>query len=173
MKRTILFVCNGNMERSPIAEKVTRKLLAARNLEKEIEVFSRGIQGTGGTLPTRFRRPTEYPEEWSGMEPALREYKIDLTQHISTPITEEDVSRATVVIAMEKLVINREVNGLCVQFPEVSGKIRLFSELAGNDEDVPDGYEMGDRETHRAITKMIVDVLTVQIDTLIVWVKEV
>lgn len=74
------------MERSPIAERVTRKLLAARNLGEEIEVSSRGIQGTGGTLPTSFRGPTEYPEEWSGMEPALREYEIDLTRHISPPL---------------------------------------------------------------------------------------
>ena len=41
----VLFVCMGNICRSPTAEGVFRHLLRARNLENEIEVDSAGTHG--------------------------------------------------------------------------------------------------------------------------------
>lgn len=169
MKRLIVFVCVGNMERSPVAEYVTKKIINDLGLSNKFQVISRGIQGTAGTKPTRFRNPKDYTEIWQAMLPALQKFNINLQKHISTPITPEIIEKAAVVIAMAKNVLQQKPNGLKIQFPLYRDKFQLFMELAGKDEDVPDGGDQNSERVHMHITETISKVLTTNINTLIAW----
>ncbi|MEK7077221.1 MAG: hypothetical protein AAB967_03245, partial [Patescibacteria group bacterium] len=172
MKKLIIFVCNGNMHRSPIAERITQKLLSERGLEGTYEVVSRGIQGTVGTKPTKHRKPIEYDLEWNASLPTLQKLGIELADHVSIPITKNLVERASVIVAMAHDVLTREPNGLNLQFPEYRRKARLFTELAGKEEDVPDCGGVGDTEVHRATIELISEVLHEHFDELIAWINE-
>jgi protein-tyrosine-phosphatase len=64
MKTTILFVCTGNICRSPMAEAVMRHKVAAAGLEQEIAVDSAGTDGWhAGEPPHRGTRAVLHAHE--------------------------------------------------------------------------------------------------------------
>lgn len=103
-----LFVCTGNTCRSPMAEALARVYLARHG----VEVRSRGLFALDG-------RPAS-PESVA----VLRRRGIDLSEHRSARLREEDLAWADVVLAMT--AEHREA--LVSAFPEARAKIWTLTE---------------------------------------------
>jgi protein-tyrosine phosphatase len=127
----ILFVCMGNICRSPTAEGVFRRVVAERAPGVEIEVDSAG---------THDYHVGDPPDPRSIAAAARR--GVDLRRLRAREIRDEDFERFDLIIAMDRQ--NREtlIDRSPAPFRE---RIRLFMEFAGDSEveDVPDPYYGG------------------------------
>jgi protein-tyrosine-phosphatase len=112
--RSLLFVCFGNIMRSPMAEALMNRELADAGLEMQIEVLSAGLHANAG----REAHP------WA-IE-AASSLGISLIQHRATPLTREMVERADCVFAMDFL--NKAE--LVTLYPEAKTKIYLLGAYA-------------------------------------------
>jgi protein-tyrosine phosphatase len=127
----ILFVCMGNICRSPTAEGVFRRLVAERAPGVEIEVDSAG---------THDYHVGDPPDPRSIAAAARR--GVDLRRLRAREVRDEDFERFDLIIAMDRL--NRET--LLERSPApFRDRIRLFMEFASDSEveDVPDPYYGG------------------------------
>ncbi len=110
----ILCVCTGNSCRSVIAEGLFRERLKERlSGGRQIQVVSAGLGTWGGGKPT--------PETIT----AMRELEIDVSGHVSQPVTAELVRSADVILVME--ASHREI--MQQRFPEAGGKVFLLKEF--------------------------------------------
>jgi protein-tyrosine phosphatase len=127
----ILFVCMGNICRSPTAEGVFRKLVAEQVPDLRIEIDSAG---------THDYHVGEPPDRRAVVAAARR--GIDLTGLRARMVEEADFERYDLLVAMDRL--NRET--LLDRSPEpYRDRIRLLMEFAPvtDVEDVPDPYYGG------------------------------
>jgi protein-tyrosine phosphatase len=129
MVRSVLFVCLGNICRSPLAEAVFRHKVRERGVEAEFEIDSAGTSGYhNGAAPDR--RSTE----------TARRRGVELTGQ-SRQLGAEDLSRFDYVIAMDGENL-REIRAL-----EAGGTARIHRLREWDPErsgaDVPDPYYGG------------------------------
>ncbi len=134
MPPQILFVCTGNLCRSPMASGLFRKRLEEEGLADGYEVRSAGVSAVEGS-----------PASFNALR-AMEEYGVDLGSHQAHLLTAEDVRRADVVVVMEEY--HREA--IAERLPEEAHKVHLLTELAGESGDVEDVYGMG-LEEYRAV----------------------
>lgn len=156
MKKLILTVCKGNIHRSVIAALCIENALKKLGLGSEYEIISRGLQGSAGTDMPRFPNIMSYPNEWSLTKPTLEEIGIEIPlSQKATPITEDIISRASLILAMDQSVLYTSPNSLIKQFPNFGFKMRLFQELTGKADDITDCEGRKDVETFRNIALAI------------------
>ncbi|AMO36684.1 Protein-tyrosine-phosphatase [Thauera humireducens] len=129
----ILFVCTGNICRSPTAEAVARHFISTGGLEGRIEVDSAGTQGyhVGEAPDPRTRKAAQ-----------LRGY--DLSALRARKLDPFDFQRFDLLLAMDRGHLET-MRRLC---PEVyRPRLGLFMEYARNSEydEVPDPYYGGPR----------------------------
>ncbi|MDO9355724.1 MAG: low molecular weight protein-tyrosine-phosphatase [Solirubrobacteraceae bacterium] len=132
----MLFVCLGNICRSPSAEAVLRKMVSARGLTGEIEIDSAGTGGWhAGNAPDR-RAVAEAERRGIMMSGRARQ------------VTANDLRDFDLIIAMDE-ANRRDLIALATD-DEVRAKIQLLREwdpeAMGHDRAVPDPYYGGDRE---------------------------
>ena len=124
--RDVLFVCTGNLCRSPLASALFSK--AARELGAQIGVASAGIWAADGA-----------PPPWEIIQLA-KEEGLDISRHVARPVSRDAFSKADLVIVMERG--HREaLNSL---YGEEKGKIRLLSDFTGGNSrggDIADPFE--------------------------------
>jgi len=129
--KTILFVCTGNVCRSPMAEGLLRHALKERRKAGEgradIIVLSAGVSAPKGA------KASQHALE------ALAELGIQLGSFRSQPVTEELLERCTHVFTMTR----DHYRILDLLFPEHSGKIRLLGEFTAKGGDIPDPIGQG------------------------------
>lgn len=129
---SVLFVCMGNICRSPSAEAVFRRLVTQNQLEDRIHMESAGTHGfhSGETADDR------------SLESAKKR-GFDLSAHIARQIRMEDFEKFDYVLAMDQRnhILLKEYAP-----DQYHDKIRLFMEFAeGNPAtEVPDPYYGGD-----------------------------
>src|SRR5579885_335754 len=119
--RSVLFVCHGNIIRSPMAEALLRRSCA-------VLARSAGLQASNGRAadPRAIR--------------IAPEFGVSLDRHAAAPLTEDLVREADVIFVMDGLNEAR----LLERFPAVRGKVRLlgaFAPQAMGDCEIPDPYE--------------------------------
>lgn len=129
--RRILFVCMGNICRSPTAEGVLRKVLAEQAPELDVQIDSAGTHGYHEGAP---------PDPRACRAAARR--GVDLKQLRARQVTAADFAHFELVIAMDEQ--NRQfLLEACP--PEYQSRIRLLLEFAPHLErrEVPDPYYGG------------------------------
>ena len=119
----ILFVCVGNICRSPMAEYWGRYQLQLVNKEnKEIQIESAGLYA--------LQNEPIAPE----VKEILARYHIDTTSHYGKQINEELVIRADIIFTMEEW----QKQELSLAFPSSHGKIFRIGKW--RDEEIADPY---------------------------------
>jgi protein-tyrosine phosphatase len=126
MPASVLFVCLGNICRSPAAEGIMQRLIRERNLEGEIAVDS------AGTSSFHIGEPAD-----KRMRQAADQRGYELTSR-SRQATARDYGRFDLIIAMDR----NNYRELSVLFGEPSPKLRLLSAYLDGKapRDVPDPY---------------------------------
>jgi protein-tyrosine phosphatase len=130
----ILFVCMGNICRSPTAEGVMRRLLEEEGLADRVEIES---AGTGGW------HVGEPPDERATLAARRRGVTLDGAARQVRP---SDFRDFDLVIAMDRSNL-RELLALAPE-EDAAEKVRLLREFdpaSSGDLDVPDPYYGGDR----------------------------
>lgn len=143
MPLRLLFVCTGNICRSPTAEGVMRALIEAAGLERRIEVDSAGVTGWH----------VGEPPSGPAVEVA-RARGYDLSRLVARQVVPEDFERFDRIFAMDRGHHGRLL-GLC---PDGRfDRLRLFREASarqGESLDVPDPYGLADSD-YEACFEMI------------------
>lgn len=118
-KKLILFVCTGNICRSPMAEYLFRAHLTSR---PDWKVASAGVATVNGAPPSRFA--TE----------AVAEMGIDLRFHKSRMITGGLMDDTTLVVVMTEG--HREQ--VCAAFPDAEDRVHLLKSFTSSPGDILD-----------------------------------
>jgi protein-tyrosine phosphatase len=130
----ILFVCMGNICRSPTAEGVMRRLVEQAGLADRVEIES---AGTGGW------HVGEPPDERATLAAGRRGVTLS---GAAQQVTREDFRRFDLLIALDRANL-RELLAIAPD-EEAAEKVRLLREFdpaASGELDVPDPYYGGDR----------------------------
>ena len=126
--KTVLFICTGNICRSPMAEGLFRKLAGGGN---NLRIASAGVSALRGQ-----------PASLYTLE-VLRSLGIDLAEFRSQPLTDDLVAEATWIFAMTR----SHLDTIHLHFPEAADKAFLVCEfdpaLAANTLDIPDPIGLG------------------------------
>lgn len=146
----ILFVCHGNICRSPMAEFVMKDLVQKAGLSEEISVDSVACttEEIGHDTDRRAQK-------------ILREKGIPQAPRRARLITPEDYERADLILAMDRENLRRLARLLG---EDRAGKIHLLLSAAGETKEVADPWYTGDfEETYADILRgcrAVLDVLT-------------
>ena len=130
IKTSVLFVCMGNICRSPTAEGVFRHHVTESGLAERIFIDSAG---------THAYHVGEPPDHRSQAAAERRGFKLEHLR--ARRVSDEDFERFDLVLAMDKL---NHVTLIERAAEEHHGKIRLFLDYAkGAESEVPDPYYGG------------------------------
>ncbi|MFQ5633881.1 MAG: low molecular weight protein-tyrosine-phosphatase [Gammaproteobacteria bacterium] len=130
-KRSVLFVCMGNICRSPMAEGVFSRRLAHRASHLNIEIDSAGTHGYHAGSP---------PDERAQGAAARR--GIDMSSLVARAVTADDFDKFDYILAMDTGNLEFLLN---MAAPAQRGKIRLFFDYSAGRPggEVPDPYYGG------------------------------
>src|SRR5216110_1797777 len=141
--KSVLFVCTGNICRSPIAEGLFRRLLGNR---KDIEVASAGVHAVRGQPPSLYAVQV------------CESDGVDISDLRSQPLTADLVERATHIFAMT----GAHLETIHMLFPHGAEKTFLLREFEEPGEtlwrDVPDPIGLG-REVYEDCARTIKNAL--------------
>ena len=129
----ILFVCHGNICRSPMAEFVMKKLVKEAGMEMDFEIRS------AATSREEIGNPVYPPARRK-----LAEHGMSCSGKYAIQMTAADYDRYEYIVIMDR---NNERNIRRIIKNDPDGKVRLLMEYAGVKRDVADPWYTGDFET--------------------------
>lgn len=132
----ILFVCNANHDRSPLAEFLMRRLMAERvEVAENIRVSSAGLI-VDEWLEQEGPKKENPLIPSSGTRRLLDQRQIDHSQFRKRKVDSAMVAQADIIFVMTQ----RQKGVLLERFPEIAGKVHVLREYAGyseQDRDIP------------------------------------
>ena len=126
----ILFVCHGNICRSPMAEFVMKDLVKKAGLENQFQIAS------AATSAEEIGNPVYPPARRK-----LAEHGISCTGKTARQFTKTDYAQYDLLIGMDRANI-RNMNRICGGDPD--GKIKLLLSYTDRPGDVADPWYTGD-----------------------------
>ena len=131
--KKILFLCHGNICRSPMAEFLLKKLAAEAGRADDflIESAATSREEIGNDV---------YPPA----QRCLRAHGVPFTRRRARQVTDADYDEFDLIVIMEEYN-RRNLRGLLREDPE--GKVRTLLSFAGSDRDVADPWYTNDFET--------------------------
>lgn len=136
----ILFICHGNICRSPMAQSVMTYLVKQAGLEREFVIDSAA---------------TSWEEEGSqphhGTRRKLQEVGVPLVPHRAVRITKQDYQKYDLIIGMDQWNIH---NIERITGRDKEGKLHLLLEFAGETRDIADPWYTGNFDaTYRDVLR--------------------
>lgn len=124
----VLFVCMGNVCRSPTAEGVLRHILRQKNLADKVEVDSAGTHGY---------HAGEAPDQRTRQAAAVRHY--DISDMRARKVAGQDLDYFDLILAMDHNNLG-VLKRICP--PDKQDRLGLFMSYSKNfdDDEVPDPY---------------------------------
>ena len=129
----ILFVCHGNICRSPMAEFVMKDLIKKAGLESQFHIES------AATSWEEIGNPV-YPP----VRRKLAEHGISCDGHAARQLTNADYEKYDLLIGMDRDNL-RDMYHICGGDPD--GKLRLLMDYTDRPDDVADPWYTGDFES--------------------------
>ncbi|MGC8788123.1 MAG: low molecular weight protein arginine phosphatase [Anaerolineae bacterium] len=123
-KKTILFVCTGNVCRSPMAAGFLYDKLVREKKDSHVRVRSAGIWALENQPASAYALQV------------MAEHGLDISAHRGRNLTQADVDEADLILVMTK----RHADIITREFPSSEGKVYLLSEMAGEPYDIEDPY---------------------------------
>lgn len=128
--KKIMFVCHGNICRSPMAEMIFNHLAESFGLQNELKAFSSA---------------TSYEETGNPVYPpakkVLAKNNIPFKEHHAAKLYPQDYEKYDMFIVMDQNNL-RNIGRIFTSDPE--GKIHKLLSFSGSDADVSDPYHSGD-----------------------------
>ncbi|KRL20283.1 low molecular weight protein-tyrosine-phosphatase [Lentilactobacillus kisonensis] len=124
----VLFVCLGNICRSPMAEALFKKMVKDANLDQQIHVDSAGISSEEQGNPPH-----------PGAQAEMAKHGLDYSGMVSRPISPQDFDRSDLIICMD----SQNIHYLKQLSPELDkSKIHLCFDIVPGKmgEDIPDPW---------------------------------
>ena len=141
----IMFLCHGNICRSPMAEYVMKDLVRKAGLESRFEITS------GAVSDEEWFNPIYPPAQRK-----LREKGVSFGKHSAHKISSAEFNEQDLVIVMDRSNLRwltRIVGdyssvevGKALEGSDISGKVHMMMEFAGLSRDVADPWYTGDFE---------------------------
>lgn len=141
----IIFLCHGNICRSPMAEYVMKDLVSKTGLESRFEITS------GAVSDEEWFNPIYPPAQRK-----LREKGVSFGKHSAHKISSAEFNEQDLVIVMDRSNLRwltRIVGdyssveaGKSLEGSDISGKVHMMMEFAGLSRDVADPWYTGDFE---------------------------
>ena len=141
----IMFLCHGNICRSPMAEYVMKDLVSKAGLESRFEITS------GAVSDEEWFNPIYPPAQRK-----LREKGVSFGKHSAHKISSAEFNEQDLVIVMDRSNLRwltRIVGdyssveaGKALEGSDISGKVHMMMEFAGLSRDVADPWYTGDFE---------------------------
>lgn len=129
----VLFVCLGNICRSPMAEFIFKDMVNKKGLSNEffIDSAATSTEAIGEGI-------------YYGTRNILKEKGVTFTEHISRQITKEDYNRFDYILGMEQRNID---NILRIIGEDKENKVYRLLDFSDNPRDIADPWYTGDFET--------------------------
>ena len=131
--KKILFVCHGNICRSPMAEFVMKDLVRKAGLASQFHIES------AATSREEIGNPVYPPARRK-----LAEYGISCDGHAARQLTNADYEKYDLLIGMDRDNL-RDMYHICGGDPD--GKLRLLMDYTDRPDDVADPWYTGDFES--------------------------
>ena len=129
--KKIMFLCHGNICRSPMAEYVMKDLVRKAGREDEFEITS------GAVSDEEWFNPIYPPAQRK-----LREKGVPFGHHSAHKISPEEFGAQDVVVVMD----SSNLRWLSRIVGDFHGKVHMMMEYAGQSRDVADPWYTGDFE---------------------------
>lgn len=137
-KRTVLFVCTGNVCRSPMVAGFFYDKLIREQADGRVRVRSAGIWALEGMPASAYALQV------------MNEHDLDISAHRGRALTQSDVDEADLILVMTE----RHASIVTRDFLHSEGKTYLLSEMAGSRYDIEDPYSGSLPEYRRTASEL-------------------
>ncbi|HEX9074262.1 MAG TPA: low molecular weight protein arginine phosphatase [Anaerolineae bacterium] len=152
MSYTVLFVCTGNVCRSPMAAALFNRRARRAGEHDQFTARSMGTWSVDGQPASGFAINM------------MAERGLDLRTHRARTLTRQDLATADLVIVMTR----GHRDALGAEFPEFRNKLHLMSELSGRIYDIADPYG-GPLSEYRECARQLEDLIENGYDQIKSW----
>jgi len=123
-KKTVIFVCTGNVCRSPMAAGLFYDRLVRDKADGRVGVRSAGLWALEGQAASAYALQV------------MEEHGLDISAHRGRNLTQVDVDEADLILVMTR----RHADIIARDFRRTEDKVFLVSEMAGEQQDIEDPY---------------------------------